>query len=76
MKTKKIAARRIVFIKQCKVELLSALVREAKQIWVNKVTNLKTQVVILVVQNALKYTFLGSQNYSLTPEVAYLSDII
>lgn len=38
MKTKKIAARRIVFIKQCKVELLSALVRETKQIWVNKVT--------------------------------------
>ena len=74
MKTKKIAARRIVFIKQCKVELLSAL--ETKQIWVNKVTNLETQVLILVAQNALKYTFLGSQNYSLTPEVAYLSDII
>ena len=69
-------AKRIVFIKQSKVELLSALVGETKQIWVNKDKNLEAQDLILVAQNALKYTFLGSQNYSLTPEVAYVADII
>ena len=38
----------MVFIKQSKVELLSALVGETKQIWVKKDTNLKAQVLILV----------------------------
>ena len=41
---------------------------ETKQIWVNKDTNLEAQVLILVAQNALKYTFQGSPNYSLTLE--------
>ena len=49
---------------------------ESKQIWVNKDTNLDAQVLILVAQNALKYTFQGFQNYSLTLEVAYVADII